>query len=257
MLFVSLSLEPASVMNNVQRAKGSNVEIRRRNGMILEIDGYLLSKYRKHPTQNDEVYNLQALQQYLRRLDTGMDMTSASLETAIGLVRGVHFSRRVILWYNQWEQNEAIVISRRGKNPKTKNLLNDSDNYNDIRTWILENYKYTITPHILQRHVNNVFLPALGIERSICWLKALGWIYSHVKKGIYLDGHERDDVVEYRKVFLDRMESLERRMVTIDTEDQTKVVYSILVCAIGNWHSQLGKKVYMYSTQSISILGGR
>jgi hypothetical protein len=28
-----------------------------------------------------------------------------------------------------------------------------------------------------------------------------------------MDGHERDDVKEYRKAFLEKMESLERRMV--------------------------------------------
>jgi hypothetical protein len=34
-----------------------------------------------------------------------------------------------------------------------------------------------------------------------------------LEKGIYMDGHERDDVKEYRKVFLERIELLKRRMV--------------------------------------------
>src|SRR3954471_8045571 len=38
------------------------------------------------------------------------------------------------------------------------------------------------------------------------WLAKLGWIYGRNKKG-YVDGHEREDVVEYRmKIFLPAME---------------------------------------------------
>jgi hypothetical protein len=35
------------------------------------------------------------------------------------------------------------------------------------------------------------------------WLIKLGWRQTIVWKGVYMDGHERNDVVEYRnKVFL-------------------------------------------------------
>jgi len=36
-------------------------------------------------------------------------------------------------------------------------------------------------------------------------LKRLGLVYSKYKKGLYIDGHERPDVVEYRKIFLEEM----------------------------------------------------
>lgn len=32
---------------------------------------------------------------------------------------------------------------------------------------------------------------------------------SSSKKGVYIDGHERQDVVDYRKLFLKKMELLE------------------------------------------------
>ena len=38
------------------------------------------------------------------------------------------------------------------------------------------------------------------------WLKKLGWEFKTYKKGLYSDGHERPDVVEYRKEFLKFME---------------------------------------------------
>ena len=64
----------------------------------------------------------------------------------------------------------------------------------------------TITPHLLCKHVNNVILPILELIKkntSICecttlsWLKKLGYECKDVRKGIYVDGHKWQDVVEY------------------------------------------------------------
>ena len=214
-----------------------NVDVLRNAGMVLEIQGYLDYKHRKYPPLSDEVINLQALQQYLRRLVPGVSKTKAALDTATGLGRGVHFSRRIMIWAAQWESNEEITVSRRGKHAKTRNQLTEGDNFNELRTWILENHKYTITPSILWRHINNVFLPASGIKFSISestagrWLHGLGWIYSEAKKGLYFDGHERPDVKEYREVFLVRMEEYEKRMTTVGSDDQTKIIEPSLVSA--------------------------
>jgi len=68
--------------------------------------------------------------------------------------------------------------------------------------------------------MNEVILPGLGFAPSPTihlntarnYLKKLGYTYAKVKKGIYIDGHEREDVVEYRKVFLEEISKLERRM---------------------------------------------
>jgi len=38
------------------------------------------------------------------------------------------------------------------------------------------------------------------------WLKKMGFVYSKFAKGVYVDGHEREDVVEYRKKFLEVIE---------------------------------------------------
>lgn len=36
----------------------------------------------------------------------------------------------------------------------------------------------------------------------------MGFKYKQYQKGIYIDGHERDDVVEYRNDFLAKMKEL-------------------------------------------------
>ena len=45
------------------------------------------------------------------------------------------------------------------------------------------------------------------------WLVKLGWQRTRLKKGVYMDGHERDDVKAYWKVFLKKMALFEKRMV--------------------------------------------
>lgn len=37
------------------------------------------------------------------------------------------------------------------------------------------------------------------------WLNRLGYKWKEVQKGVFFDGHRREDVVEYRKTFLDKI----------------------------------------------------
>lgn len=42
----------------------------------------------------------------------------------------------------------------------------------------------------------------IGLETGRTWLHELGFEVQDKKKGVYIDGHERDDVIEHRKKFL-------------------------------------------------------
>ena len=61
------------------------------------------------------------------------------------------------------------------------------------------------------KQVNDVIIPALGLdaggerisEWTACrWLAKLGYELKEVKKGVYVDGHEQEDVIAYQKEFL-------------------------------------------------------
>ncbi|CAG8848031.1 9460_t:CDS:2, partial [Racocetra persica] len=58
-------------------------------------------------------------------------------------------------------------------------------------------------------------------ERTILeWLKKLGWSYKKWKKNIYVDGHEQEDIVQYRQeVFLPMMAELELLLIEYDKND--------------------------------------
>jgi hypothetical protein len=53
------------------------------------------------------------------------------------------------------------------------------------------------------------------------WLKKMGFDYKSIRKGVYFDGHERQDVREYRdNVFIPRWNELSMRFVRFN-EDGT------------------------------------
>ena len=54
----------------------------------------------------------------------------------------------------------------------------------------------------------NATITSISIRTSQRWFAQCGWIYSRNKKG-YIDGHEREDVVQYREqVFIPRFLSI-------------------------------------------------
>ena len=49
------------------------------------------------------------------------------------------------------------------------------------------------------------------IETARVWLHDLGFTQKHHHKTVYFDGHEREDVVAYRKEYVNKMDELDRR----------------------------------------------
>jgi len=45
----------------------------------------------------------------------------------------------------------------------------------------------------------------------MCWLARLNWKYGKKLNGMYIDGHERDDVVAYQDTFVNRWAKYEQR----------------------------------------------
>ena len=61
--------------------------------------------------------------------------------------------------------------------------------------------------------------PTIHVNTARNYLKAFGYKYSHIKKGMYVDGHERKDVVAYRMVFLQTILELEKLMPMFEGEN--------------------------------------
>ena len=79
-------------------------------------------------------------------------------------------------------------------------MLDNQDILQKVHMYLAAQKLGTISPDLLCKHVNKVILPTLQLttkKASICertairWLKKLGYECKDVKKGIYVDGHER------------------------------------------------------------------
>jgi hypothetical protein len=48
----------------------------------------------------------------------------------------------------------------------------------------------------------------------------MGWRYGRLKNGMYIDGHERPDIVDYRKAFITRWTSYEKQMQSFNNDGE-------------------------------------
>ena len=102
-------------------------------------------------------------------------------------------------------------------------VLDDEDCQKKALAWLCgrtyDKDQPSMTAATFPNWVNTDLLPNShlppGFPRSITpriareWLHNIGFSPKSSKKGLYSDGHERDDVVEYRKLFLREMEILQ------------------------------------------------
>jgi len=139
---------------------------------------------------------------------------------------GVHFARQIRFLARHYQLFERLPASNRGGD-RGRSLLNDEQVQTAARTYLLSMSVGEVTPARFRHALNEQILPSFGytlrgsglsLRTARRWLYKLGWRRSELKKGVYMDGHERPDVVEYRNdVFIPLMTSLERRMAHWDS----------------------------------------
>ena len=134
--------------------------------------------------------------------------------------------------------------------------------------WVQPNSYSKGTPNMTAKlfceWVNNHLLPVvvpyhpqvpeqISTRTATRWLHILGFQPSSTHKGVYLDGHEREDVVQYRKLYLRKLEILESTHAhpppcsdepdqAGDTSDKKKRV--LLYHDESTFHSNDGLNVY-------------
>jgi len=91
-------------------------------------------------------------------------------------------------------------------------LLDNEVILHNVRTYLALQSLGSVCPQTFCQHVNTVILPALGVKATITestaqrWLRLkLGYQSKESKKGMYVDSHERPDVIKEREEFLDQM----------------------------------------------------
>ena len=134
---------------------------------------------------------------------------------------GIHYARRVRALARHYQVFEQLPAEKHGGARMSRSLLLDERVRIAARSWLTSQPNGEVTPRRFQHALNDSIFSALFItlKKPLCertarrWLLKLGWRLTELKKGVYMDGHERDDVVKYRnEIFLPLMEEYERRM---------------------------------------------
>jgi hypothetical protein len=165
----------------------------------------------------------------------GVSRTQASYEIARQWHEGQGnwFARRVRALARHYQIFEALPIERRGGSGNSRSWLYDERVKMRTRDWLTARKTGDVTPRQLRDALNGTIFPELNINlvEGICertarrWLIKLGWRRTVVRKGVYMDGHERSDVVEYRnKVFLPAIAQFEPFMAKHEGQELKKVM---------------------------------
>ena len=138
----------------------------------------------------------------------------------------VHSGRLIRSWSNFFIQHKELPVSQQGRFVKVPSLIHDEDIQAKLRIYIRSLSENALTSSSLALWVRENLHKEMGwhspvvVSDKTCqrWLNILGLIFGRYQPGLYNDGHERADVVEYRKKFLLRFEEYETRMTTYDGE---------------------------------------
>ncbi len=164
----------------------------------------------------------------------GYSRTQSSIEVARQWHEGGGnwFARRVRALARHYQVFKRLPVERRGGAGNTRSWLHDESVKKSTLNWLTSQKTGKVTPQKLAHALNEALFPELNITPkspiSECtarrWLIKLGWRRTLVQKGVYMDGHEREDVVDYRKnVFLPAVTEFEKRMSRFEGPEMKRI----------------------------------
>ncbi|CAG8718221.1 13358_t:CDS:2 [Rhizophagus irregularis] len=192
----------------------------------LEID------IKKENKKNEVWVRLNGIRLYLQLVKCNYSKMNASEIVSNTAGKGVYHARCIRSWAHEYVMSRQIPYSRREHHAKIWSFLWDEDILLQVKSYIRE-HKWDISPQMLMIQMNEIILPGLGfapsptihINTARNYLKELGYTYAKVKKGIYIDGHEREGVVVYRKIFLEQMSKFEHRMPIFSGDNLDEITW--------------------------------
>ncbi len=191
-----------------------------------------------------------ALIEFYRLLGSGLGRGEAS--SIIAKVKGwgkYHGPRRLRMAARDYEINQELPSSGRGQHNKVYSLLDDPDVCQSMREFVRQ-HKSRIDPGKLRTFAKESMIPAamekeardglprdlnryvcltllprinyqpiktIGIATARRWLRREGFRYTAYTKDLYLDGHDRQDVLDYRqKVYIPRIQSFRPKLISYE-----------------------------------------
>ncbi len=163
---------------------------------------------------------LALLQMYESHDEIGWVEASMLAATIAG--RGTHLARMAQQWCWQFLDGETCLPVNLYGTWKTS-IIADEDFRSQIQEYLTSLTKEYLSAQDILDYLNTPqVLAQLGRSKPVSmrtantWMHAMGYQYGKAENGMYVNGHERPDVKEYRVEFLVVWAELERRMATGD-----------------------------------------
>ena len=142
-----------------------------------------------------------------------------------GIKDGSKRARNICTWIHNYLAQDRLPTHRHGQH--SKSMLDHEDFPQDIQLHLMEIAKngYICAQDVVDYVATLKIQEKLGskshtisVQTARRWLKQLNWQYGKKPNGMYVDGHEREDVVQYQKEFIARWKDYEKQMVTYDKD---------------------------------------
>lgn len=167
-----------------------------------------------------KMISLMAMDTFITRF--GLTQVNAAKEASL-FIGGKYNEKTIRYWRKDFYTNHGeFSESLQGKHNRPF-ILDDEDCRWKAAEWVRSNScikgKPNMTSNDFKNWVNVELLPNIAIPMNSPsqiqnrtarkWLHELGFRPHSHKKGVFIDGHEREDVREYRELFLRKLEILE------------------------------------------------
>ena len=128
----------------------------------------------------------------------------AAKSMGTGIKDGSKRARNIHTWIHNYLARDRLLTHCHGQH--SKSILDHEDFAQDIQLHLMEIAKngyicaqdvvdYVATPKIQEKLGSKSH--TISVQTARRWLKWLNWRYGKKPNGMYVDGHEREDVVQY------------------------------------------------------------
>ena len=231
-------LEEANVVSSESESECENLTVEealQKLSMITDISHSRSHERKLQVMSKYEFVRYLAIENYFTLLTNQTGKIAASVEVA-----STHFrhrnatsqGRKIRLWADHFLAHQELPVYRQGCHVKTPSLVNDEDVSTACRTWLRSQRPDLICGASFANWIRSDLHIILSLHNpvqisdrtAVRWMHELGLSYNEFKRGVYNDGHEREDVVQYREQFLQRMLVYERRMAKFVGDDMNTVI---------------------------------
>lgn len=238
-------LEDISSANIISYVSPQDVLQTQRSEAIQSLKGKIRSK--KTNLHGQDLIRHRAVLNFLKLQLKFPERTreQAALQVSECLGRGLYMARKIVTWERQWIAEKNIEEGQQGCHIKSQSWFNDEGVQIAVRESIassgdkltaqriaqavgeyLGSEKATATVQSILGESEALTDPIISaapnqsrglkvrLRTARNWLKRMGFHYGTVSKNVYIDGHEREDVVKYRQEnFLPAWAKFAQRMV--------------------------------------------